>query len=462
MILSPLLSSTAKAEDPSRAGIIWTGDMERGDLTGFYWHQNEPQVVAAPYPVRDGVYAMRSYLHRYESEWSYRTEVIVGADNDAPPDERGEFQFTMGEEYWIGLSIYIPDHMVIDTERLSDVVFQMQASPDPGEDYRSPVFALEVDADRWRIFSRWDTRETSPPGNDFTGEAVVYNDALGASIGRWTDWIVHVIWSWEDDGRLQVWRDGDLVVDRAGPNCSRDAAGPHPAFGLYKWSWRDDSYVHNTDWRLFYHDEFRIGDSRSSYADVAPSGGSVSGTPEPTPSPTNAPTATPTQSPTPTATPTLEPTLEPTPTAEAVPARLRLPVIEGETHQVLLVPITVDNGRDIMSLDVTVGFDQNVLEARGAYGDGLTANWPASSVALPGAISLSLASGGGTIDGSGVVGVLEFEVLGNAGDATPLSMLRASLNNGSLAASLDDGVFRTGEGSRLFYLPMMFQEYTSP
>jgi len=508
-LLASLVGIT-KADEPPRDGIVWTGDFESGDLTGFYWHQNQPEVVTAPHPVRAGEYAMRSYLHRYESEWSYRTEVIVGADPQAPPDQPGEYQFHIGDEYWIGLSIYVPDDLVVDTERLSDVVFQMQASPDPGEDYRSPVFGLDVDADRWRIYSRWDTRRTSPPGNDFTGQEIVYSGPLGSSIGRWTDWVVHVVWSWGDDGLLQVWRDADLVVDRTGPNCSNDEAGPHPAFGLYKWSWRDDSYVHNTDWRLFYHDEFRIGDWRASYQDVAPGAALPSATGEPTPTATqtpgathtptptatqtpipiatHTPTPTATHTPTPTATHTPTPMATPEPTTQAAPTvtpsrtatlaptitpgatptsqptatptlalvTLRLPSVEGEPHDLLVVPISVDNARDLFSLDVTVGFDQNVLRARGAHGDGLTADWPASSVVSPGAISLSLASGGTAINGSGVVGVLEFEVLANAGEACSLSVLAASLNHGSLVAYASDGVFEAEEGSRFSYLPMVF------
>jgi len=307
-----LLSSHAvvqrvNADAVTRSGVIWEGDFEEGDLRGFYWHQNAPQVVSAPEPVRAGNYAMRSYLHRYDSEYAYRTEAIVGSDQNAPPDTASEFTFTIGGEYWIGISIYVPADMVIDVEGLSDVVFQIQACPDPGEDWRSPVFGLDINADHWRIYSRWDTRSTSPTDNSFTGERVVYDEPLGSSMGRWTDWVFHVIWSYESDGLLQVWRDGSLVVDRTGPNCSNDQVGPHPAFGVYKWPWRDSGAEANTDWRLFYHDEFRIGDYRASYSDVAPGDGA----PAPTPTSTAVPTPEPSETSTPQA--TLTPTALPTP-----------------------------------------------------------------------------------------------------------------------------------------------------
>ncbi len=302
LLSSYLAAQQVSADTETRNGIIWEGDFEEGDLTGFYWHNNAPEVVSAPEPVRAGTYAMRSYLHRYESEYKYRTEAIVGLDQTAPPDTRLEYTFDIGSEYWIGISIFVPTEMLGDVEGLSDVVMQIQACPDEGEDWRSPVFAIEVDGDNWRIYSRWDTRSTTPAGNSFTGENVVYDEPIASSVGTWTDWVIHVVWSYESDGLLQVWRDGDMVVDRTGPNCSNDERGPHPAFGVYKWPWRDDSAETDSDWRLVYHDEFRIGDYRASYADVAPGdGGTVP-----------APTATPVNTPEPTETPVPEATLTPT------------------------------------------------------------------------------------------------------------------------------------------------------
>jgi hypothetical protein len=286
----PAPASDAGATDPvvpapvSDAGatdLIQLRDFEMGDLSGFYWSgSNGPEVVTFPHPVRAGNYSMRSYLHRYESQYSYRTEVHVGSDGSNPPNTGEVFRFNIGEEYWIGLSIYIPGDFVIDTSW--DVLFQIQATPDPGEDYRSPVFVIETLADDWRIFSRWDSRQNSGSGNQFEGVEIIYEGALGSDIGKWTDWVIHVKWSYQDDGLLEVWRDGTRIVNREGPNCCNDEGGPFTQMGVYKSLWRDPSSPSNTDWRLFYHDELRIAGADATYEDVAPPPDG-NGTPTPTP-----------------------------------------------------------------------------------------------------------------------------------------------------------------------------------
>jgi hypothetical protein len=305
------LPPAVDAEAPARAreGLIFQSSFEHGDLRGFYWHNNKPEVVGPPHPVRAGERSMRTYLHRYESDNPYRTEVIVGSSQDAPEGTERPMLMDVGAEYWIGFSIYIPPDFVPDTFRLSDVVFQMQATPDPGEDYRSPVFALEIDEAEWRIIVRYDVRRESPPGNEFTDNETIARPALGAAVGAWTDWVIHVRWAYDDTGYLQVWRNGEQVLERQGPNCANDEHGPHVAIGLYKWPWRPNApanWEHRTDNRLYYYDELRIGGAGASYADVAPGDGPPAGPAQaaaPTPEPTATPEPTPVSTPAPTPTP---------------------------------------------------------------------------------------------------------------------------------------------------------------
>jgi hypothetical protein len=248
---------------------IFVGDFEAGDLTGFYWHQNKPEVVGAPHPVRAGQYSMMSYLHRYESPYSYRTEVIACREDDMPEDTSRPLRLNntggSASEYWIRFSTYVPSDFVVDVEGNSDILFQLHGNPDKDdqgnyvEGSRNPVLALEINADEWRVFSRWDDKPITP-GPPFTyGGTHVYETPLGDSIGRWTDWQIHVRLSHETDGdgRLEVWKDGVQWIDQDGPNCYNDERGPHIALGVYKWAWEHDD-PSNTDWRLFYHDELRI------------------------------------------------------------------------------------------------------------------------------------------------------------------------------------------------------------
>ena len=96
----------------------------------------------------------------------------------------------------------------------------------------------------------------------------------------WTDFVVHVRWSCRDakplaarcqampQGFLQVWKDGKQVVNYTGPTVYNDQYRVFWKAGIYKGMWvNTNSHVSK---RVVYHDEFRIGDSNSSYAEVAP------------------------------------------------------------------------------------------------------------------------------------------------------------------------------------------------
>lgn len=265
----------------ARTGIVHdSGDFEYGDLTGFYTtnNHNTPEVVSrASYPIRRGVYSMRAYLHRTESEHSFRTMVTVQDDPEGEPETQDEFNFTIGDEYWIGFSIYVQSDLVSDPVGLSDVVFQVHGSPDDGEDSRNPMIALVVDTqdegglvNYWRIWRLWDTREMTEGGVEYT-EWYEMMLAMGDDVGRWTDWVFHIIFDYANngDGLLEVWRNGTQVLDVSGGNCYNDVIGPYPTFGVYKWPWIDETETNST-WRLFYFDEFRIGDDTASYDDVRP------------------------------------------------------------------------------------------------------------------------------------------------------------------------------------------------
>ena len=51
-------------------------------------------------------------------------------------------------------------------------------------------------------------------------------------------YLVHVKWSNQNDGILEIWKDGEKVVDQKGPNTFNDAKGPYFRMGIYK-GWKD-------------------------------------------------------------------------------------------------------------------------------------------------------------------------------------------------------------------------------
>jgi len=93
---------------------------------------------------------------------------------------------------------------------------------------------------------------------------------LGAvTKGVWVDFVVHARWSYTSSGVLQVWMNGKQVINRTGPNTYNDQNPQNWKWGAYK-SWWLSQRPSSTDKIVIRYDQMRIGDARSSYAEVAP------------------------------------------------------------------------------------------------------------------------------------------------------------------------------------------------
>lgn len=260
----------------ARTGIVHgSGHFESGDLTGFGWENdsNEPEVVSSGHPQRIGVYSARFLVDGEASPpaSNYRTEIIIQTPDTCEPDAGTTFRYSIDDEYWIGFSVYLHDDWIPQAaDGLTDLVLNIEATPDDGEDYRQPVLSIATTTDHWRITSRWDYGAYTAEWDGISYTNVDFNN----TVGRWTDFVINVKWSATDDeeGFLKIWIDDELVVNRTGPNCSNDDRGPYHQTGLYAWYMDDEDqqeYI-NQFIRIYYLDELRIGDDSSSYDDVAP------------------------------------------------------------------------------------------------------------------------------------------------------------------------------------------------
>jgi hypothetical protein len=238
-----------------RKGLIFSSDFEDGELTGWKASGNAPTVTREV--ARAGRYAMKTSLDRYKDRDSYRTEV------SGPGAE-------IGKEYWYGFSIFLPDDYVPD--KIWEIVAQWHGVPDlkQGEQWRNPVLALSTTAGRWGWVSRWDAKR-----NTFESGKRQYGGQREYDLGPyqrnvWTDWVVHVKWSYEEDGFLQVWKNGEKVIDQTGPNAFNDVQGPFFKMGLYKGWQKPETPSDAVTKRTLYHDEFRMAGPDGTYEDVAP------------------------------------------------------------------------------------------------------------------------------------------------------------------------------------------------
>ena len=178
---------------------------------------------------------------------SYRSEL----------NERPIFTAAMGKDYWYGFSMYIPEDFPETNSRLN--IGQWHASYDEelGEIKRSPILSQKYKRGKFYVNVRYSSQEIQK-SNDGIKKLIL--ETRNMQKGVWHDFIYHVKWSYRDDGYVDMWLDGNKLIEYKGPVGYNDKDGPYFKYGIY----RDDvpeAYV-------IYFDEYRRG---NSYEDVDPS-----------------------------------------------------------------------------------------------------------------------------------------------------------------------------------------------
>lgn len=153
------------------------------------------------------------------------------------------------EDYWYAFSMYLPSPWPESTHPV--ILAQWHGVPDKilGETGRLPPLAVKVIGDelliesisddawitKWLVFSQADSTRN-----------LLYSEKLTPD--SWTDWIFHVIWSPDNNGLVEVWKNGREVVRYEGPNTYRDLVAPYFKFGVYAYTWgkSDDAIPEGT------------------------------------------------------------------------------------------------------------------------------------------------------------------------------------------------------------------------
>lgn len=219
---------------------------------------NLAQVVSSP--ARAGGKAVQ-FTTSYNSSSANAPGVELRLNS---PDEVNHFDLHKG--YWYGFSIYLPNNFKVNDQ--TEILQQFFAPPDEsiGESWvRNPPFSLRTNGTRWAVTVRADSDRLTKKNDydvDKTWDLGPWED------GKWTDWVYYIKWSYEDDGIIRIWRDGQLVLDYQGPNTYNDEMGPYWKMGIYEWYWRTGPTAVTS--RTVYFDELRIGDDTANYGAVAP------------------------------------------------------------------------------------------------------------------------------------------------------------------------------------------------
>ena len=171
---------------------------------------------------------------------------------------------TLPVERWYAFNIWLPNSFVVDN--LPEIVAQWHATPDfdLGEDYRSPPIAIMIQNGTWQLDTRWASNAVNT-NNSVSGRIVT--DLGKVENEKWTQWIFHIVFSYKDDGLIELWKNGQKVYTKKGPNYYNDKIGPYLKFGIYKWDWLKTDIKTVTDKRVLYFGDVKLGDNHATIND---------------------------------------------------------------------------------------------------------------------------------------------------------------------------------------------------
>ena len=238
------------------AAELFKADNETGNFSQWQsveGHSNEIWVQSAI--KLNGNYAQKVTVRQSEYNQggsSWRAETVV--DNGLGGKH--------GQTRWYGFSYYIPTDWV-DDPSTSEIIWQLHEFPDACEDWRSPYLGLHITGNSIQLTRRYDSKACSN-GNVPEGLGTIATTPLIK--GQWVDVVIKAQFSYTSTGRIQYWVNGQLVGDQTGGNIYNDTRPGYLKVGLYRWAWNNTAIASRT----VYHDEVRVGDANSSYAEVAP------------------------------------------------------------------------------------------------------------------------------------------------------------------------------------------------
>ncbi|HEY7907086.1 MAG TPA: cohesin domain-containing protein, partial [Wenzhouxiangella sp.] len=121
-------------------------------------------------------------------------------------------------------------------------------------------------------------------------------------------------------------------------------------------------------------------------------------------------------------------------------ATLSLPNIVAGRGQTIEVPVSLNNSQGMVSAQFTINFDPSVIKVASTTLGNLTAGWTqAVNTSQAGAITVSMATGGGGVSADGSVLRISFEAHGQPGETTALTLSNVAINDGSIPVQVGNG-----------------------
>ena len=201
----------------------------------------------------DGKYSLRLQLNRYDPlvQGSRRAELVSYLEKSS------------NIERWYGFDIFLPATYKVDSIPEILAQWHVQTTAAQKSEHISPAVSLRVEYDKWRL---WIIHDIPPADNTdkyygskrFTLPKLEFN--------KWTKWIFHIKYSHGNDGIVQVWENGVLLVDYKGPDFYDTGMGPYFKIGIYKPAWKPNGWLSPVTQRVVFYDNIKIGDQGMSLA----------------------------------------------------------------------------------------------------------------------------------------------------------------------------------------------------
>jgi hypothetical protein len=234
------LFATCHKQDSPENGLLIDSSFEGSNpLRGWENDQHccDYSVVQSSDHFTNGSHALRLDIKDTDerTSGSIRSELVQ--DND---DE--------GAERWYGFNMYLQNW---EEDDAGEHVFQWH----PASHSEPARASLWTSGGRYQFV-------TNPDGgaNDYTDLGPVLSD-------QWVAWVVHIKWAENNNGILQVWKNGKLVIDRH-HIVTTSTPGNYFKLGINKFGWGSQpSTVHE---RVLFFDEVKIGRADAGYEAVRP------------------------------------------------------------------------------------------------------------------------------------------------------------------------------------------------
>lgn len=278
LVLCLTLATAVHAEDERRLRaaevfdlkqtVIFSDDFTSGTIDRWNVSENDQyrlptanpdRIAVVEAPLLAGRKAVRMMVNRAPN--SFRSEISL-------PYEKGF------NERWYGERIFVPEEWVLDGGKGSDIVLQWHAIPGNGKP-TYPNLEISIGNDRWFIRQSFGSTAPKP-----TRTRTWLDEPMKR--GVWTAWVVHAKWSPKEDGLLQIWKDGNVVFERQGPNVY-DNIGvdytPYFKTGIYHPEWHTDTDSKRKAFdedkpaatkKVIYVTDFKMGSQRARFEDIAP------------------------------------------------------------------------------------------------------------------------------------------------------------------------------------------------